>query len=146
MVSQGVSLKELVFKLVVDQFCGCVVIAFDFIADDVLLVFDLRSGIGAVEDDVCQQVDGTWQVFLEDGSIEDGVFLVRKGVQVAAYALQTVENLQGSAPVGAFEGDVFTEVGQSLFACFLLSGTGSDADAAIDHGGYGGQVDDAQAV
>ena len=99
-----------------------------------------------MEDNVGEHIDGLGEMFLGGSGVEDRVFLVRKGVQVAAYALQTVENLQGSAPVGAFEGDVFTEVGQSLFACFLLSGTGSDADAAIDHGGCGGQVDDAQAV
>ena len=52
------ALEELVLKLIIDQFCGRVVITLDFIADDILLMFYLCGRVDTVEDDICQQVDG----------------------------------------------------------------------------------------
>ena len=59
------------------------------------LVAKLVVRVLAVEDDVEQQVDGPRQVLLEYGGIEDGVFLVGEGVEVATHRLQTVQYLQG---------------------------------------------------
>ena len=135
-------MEKLVLKLIIDQFCGRIIITLDFVADHILLVFYLCGGVDTVEYDIRQQVDGFRQMFLEDGSIEDGILFVGKGIQVAPNTLQAVENLQGRALVRPFEGHVFTEMGKSFLPHLLLSGTGSDTDAAVDNWGHGGQVDD----
>ena len=73
-------------------------------------------GILTVEYDVGEHVHRLVEVFLGDGGVEDGIFLVGEGIQFAAHSLQGVNDLQGVTSLCALEGHVFTEVGQSLFA------------------------------
>ena len=128
------ALEDEVFEFVVDEFGRGVVIAFYLVADDISLVSELVLRITAVEHNVEQQVDGPCEVFLQNGSIEYGVFLVGKGVEIATYILQTIEYLQRRATLGALEGGVLAEVCQTLFATGFLTRAGIDAQAQIDDG------------
>ena len=109
-----------------------------------MLDFVLR--IYAVEDDVCQQIDGPREMLALDGGIEDGVFLVGKGVEVAADRFEAVEYLYGRALGRPLKGGMLTEVRQAFFTSSLLSCSGIDADAALDHGRCRRQMDDAQTI
>ena len=133
-VAQRMTVEQQVLKLVVDKFGGRVVVALYLVADDVYLVGQFLVGIAAAEDDVAQQVDGTGQVFLQDGGIEHGVLLIGEGVQVASHTLQAVQYLECRAALRALETDVLTEMGQPLLALGLVARTGADADATVDDG------------
>ena len=109
-------LEEDVLKLVVNQLCWRVIIAFYLVADDVDLLVNLRLRILAVEDDVRQQVDSLAEMVTMDGGVERRVLFVGEGVQLAAKLLQGVDNLQGVTTLRSLEGDVFAEVRQSLLA------------------------------
>ena len=87
------TLKEDVLEFIVNQLGGRVVIAFNLVADHLHLLVDLVLGIGAVEDDVRQQVDGLGEVFFGDGSVVDRVLLIGKRVQLTAYALEGIDDL-----------------------------------------------------
>jgi hypothetical protein len=73
-------------------------------------------------------------MFLQDGCIENGIFLIGKRIQVATHTLQTVQYLECRASLGSFEGDMFTEVSYTLLAFSLLARTSIDANATIDYG------------
>jgi len=141
-----VPFEDDVLELVEDQFGRAVVVALYLVADDVHLLVNLRLRVLAVEDDVGQQVSGAVEMVAVDGGVVGGVLLVSKGVQLAAHALQGVDDLQGVAPLRALEGDVFAEVGHSLFAGGLMAGARSYLIATVDHGRWRRQVNDAQAV
>ena len=81
----------------------------------------LMLWILAAEDDVRQEVGGTWEMLFLDSGIESGVFFVGEGVQVAAHALQAVQYLDGRATAGALEAHVLAEVGHPLFASLFVS-------------------------
>ena len=143
---QGISLEEDVLKLIVYQFSWRVVVALDFIADDLHLLVYLLLGIGGVEDDVGEEVHGSGDMFLQDGGIIYRALLVGVGVEVASHALQAVEDMPSLASLGALEGDVLAEVSQSLFARLLVPSASVDLIAAIYHLAVGRQVDDAESI
>ena len=127
------TLKEDVLEFIVNQLGGRVVIAFNLVADHLHLLVDLVLGIGAVEDDVRQQVDGLGEVFFGDGSVVDRVLLIGKGIQLTAYTLEGIDDLQGVATLGALEGHVLAEMGQTFLARQFVTGTSCYLVAAVDH-------------
>ena len=87
------ALKENILEFIVDQLGGRVIVALNLVADHLHLLVDLVLGIGAVEDDVRQQVDGLGEVFFGDGCVVDRVLLIGKRVQLTAYALEGIDDL-----------------------------------------------------
>ena len=133
-MTQRMSTEDKVLKLVVDLFCRRVVVALDLVADDVDFTFYLMLGLFAAEDDVTKQIDSPGKVFALYGRIEHGVLLVGKGVEIASDTLQVIEDLQGRTTTRSLERRMFAKMGQSLLARCLMTGTGIDAYAAVNHG------------
>jgi hypothetical protein len=113
--------EQLILEDVVDEFGRRVVIALYLVADDIYLMFHFVLRILATENDICQQVDSTREMFLLDGSIKSSVFLVGESIQVATNTLQTIKNLNSRTTLGPFETHVFAEVGDTLFAWLLMA-------------------------
>ena len=145
-MTEGVPLEELILKLVVNEFGRRIVITLDFIADNIHFMHQFLGRIGAVENNIRQQIDSTRNMFLENSSIENGVFLIGESIEIATDPLKTIENLQGGTATGALEGDMLAEMSQSLIANLLVTGTDLHADAAINNGRIGRQMDDSQSV
>ena len=139
-------LEEQVLKLVVDEFGRRVVVALYLIAHHLYLLVYLRLRIGAGKDNVGEQVDGATEMLLHDHCVVDGMLLVGEGIEVAADAFETVENLQGAAAFGAFERQMLAEMGQPFLAWFLVARTGSNGIAAVDHARLSRKQNDAQSV
>ena len=138
--------EEQVLKLVIDEFGRRVVVALYLVAHHLHFLVYLCLRIGAGKNNVGEQVDGAAKMLLHDHRVVDGMLLVGEGVEVAADAFETVENLQGAAVFGAFEREMFAEVGQPFLARFLVARAGSNGIAAVDHARPSGQQDDAQSV
>ena len=99
-----------------------------------------------MEHDVGKQIHCPGDVLLQDGRIIYGALLVGVGIEVAAHALQAVENVPRLAPLSALEGDVLAEMGESFFARFLIAGAGVYLITAIYYLAIGRQMDDAESV
>ena len=115
-MSEGMTFEEYILKLVVDEFRRRVVVALYLVADHLHLLVDLVLGISTVEDDIRQHIDSVHEVFFGDGCIEDGILLIRKGIQLATHAFEGIDDLQGMAALSTLEGHVLTEMGQSFFS------------------------------
>ena len=73
-------------------------------------------------------------MFLQNGSVEDGVLLIGKGIEVATHTLKTVQNLKSRPPFRTLKGDMLAEMSHTFLSGSLLTGTGIDADATVDDG------------
>ena len=144
-MAQGMTVEEDVLELVVDKLGRGVLVALYLVAHHLALFLHLGLGIGAVKDDVEQHVDGLPIMLALDGTVEDGVFLVGEGVQLAAQTFDIVDDAHSGAPLRPLEGEVLAEMGQSLLVGRFVAGAGMYGDAAIDDRGVGRQVDDTQA-
>ena len=113
-VAQGMVLEEDVVKLIIDQFGGGVIVALNLVCDHFHLFVNLSLGVGAVEHDVAEQVDGAGQVVFQHRSIIDGVFLVGEGIEVTAHTFQTVDDVPGAPARGPFESDMLAEMCQTF--------------------------------
>ena len=132
-MAQLMTLEEQVVKVVVDEFGGRVVIRFYLIAYHFHLFVYLALRINAVKDDVCEHVNGAWQVLVQQRGIIHRVGFCGVGIQVSAHALQGVDNLQGVSALRTLEGYVLAEVCQPLFAGPFASRAGSYLIAAVNH-------------
>ena len=79
--------KDNILEFIVNKLCWRIVIALDFIADDLHFLVNLLLGIQAMEDDIRQHVDGLSEMFFRDGSIESRVFFVGKGIELTTQTL-----------------------------------------------------------
>ena len=145
-MSEGMAAEDDVLEIVEDQFGGRVVVAFYLVADDGFLFVEFVLRVGAVEHDVGEQVDGPWQMLLEDGGIIDCALFVGKGIEFAADTLEGVQDVPCASACGPLEGDVLAEVRQSFLARPFVACAGSDLQSAVDHLRLRGQVDDAKSV
>ena len=92
-MTQRMVIEKDILEFVVDQLCGRVVITLDFIADNLYLLVNLMLGILAVEDDICQYIDGFGEVLLRNGCIEDSIFFIGKGIHISTNSLNGIDNL-----------------------------------------------------
>ena len=132
-MAQRMVLEKDILELVVDQFCWRIVITLDFIADNLYFLVNLMLGILAVEDDISQYIDGLGEVLLRNGSIEDRILFIGKGIQVSTHPLKGIDNLQRVATGCSLEGHVFAEVGYSFLTRHLVTGACCNIIAAEDH-------------
>ena len=65
----------------------------------------------AVEDDICKDIHCLIKMFLGNGGIKHGVFFVGKSIEFSTHTFEGIDNLNGIAPLCAFKGHVFAEVG-----------------------------------
>ena len=140
------TLEEDILEFIIYQFGWRIIIALNLIADHLHLLVYLRLRINRVEDDVGKQVHCSCDVLLQDGRVINRALLVGVGIQVAAHALQAVENVPRLASLGALEGDVLAEMRQPLLARLLVAGAGVYLVAAIHHLAIRWQMDDAESV
>ena len=73
-------------------------------------------------------------MFMQDGSIIHGVFLVGVGVEVASHTFKAVDNMDSVPAFGSLECGVFAIVGYSLQFSAFIAGTGIDFISAVDYG------------
>lgn len=146
-MSERMSAENSVLEEVVHEFGGRVVVALYLVYDHLYLLVYLRLRIGAVKDDVGEQVYGAVDVLLQYGGVIHRLLLVGEGVEVAAHALQMAQYLHRAAALRALESDMLAEVRHSLLASeFLVACAGAYSVAAIYHGLGGRKVDYAQSV
>ena len=144
--SQVSARKEDFLEFIEDYFARTVLITVDFIADYLYFPVDFGLWVGAVEDDVGQQVDGAAEVRLQHGGAVDCLLFVGEGVQFAAHALQPVGNLPGAAVFRPLEGHVFDEVCHARLGGSFVAGTHAHHVAAVHHLAVAFLVDNAQTV
>ena len=140
------ALEEDILELIVYQFGRRVVITLYLIAYYLHLLVYLLLWISGVEDNVGEEIHGSGYVLLQDGGIVYRALLVGVGIEVAAHALQAVEDMPSLASLGTLEGNVLAEVGQSLFARQLVAGASVYLIAALHHLAIRRQVDDAESI
>ena len=143
---KGVTFEKNILEIVVDQFRRRIVVTLDLVADHLHLLIYLRLRISAVENNIRQHVHSLRQVLFQDSRIIDRVLLLRKGIQVAAHALQCVQYLQGTAARRSLEGDVLHEMRQSLLPRFLIPCSCSYLITTIHHRRSRRQMNHAQSV
>ena len=125
--------KQHVLEFVVYQLGRRIVIAFYLVADYLNLFVNLVLRVSAVKHDIGKQTDSLGYVLFLYGCVKSGVFFVGKCVQVATQLLQTIDNLQRIAGVGALKRHVLAEVGHAFLARQLMAGAGSYLVAAVNH-------------
>ena len=143
---QGMTLEQHILELIVNQLSRRVVITLNLIADNLYLLINLVLGIGAVKHHIGKQRDGFGYMLLLDGCIKRGILLIGKGIQVATQLLQTIDNLDGVAMLGALKRQMLAEVSHTLLARQLIACAGSYLVTAVNHLGHRGLVDNAQTV
>ena len=87
------SMEDGILEIIVYQIGRRVVITLDFIANHLLFSCQFRLRIGAVKDDIRQDVDGSSYMFFQNSHMINRIFLVGKGIEVASHALQTVDDV-----------------------------------------------------
>ena len=141
-MSERMSAENGVLEEVVHEFGGRVVVALYLVYDHLYLLVYLRLRIGAVKDDVGEQVYGAVDVLLQYGGVIHRLLLVGEGVEVATHALQVAQYLHRAAALRALESDMLAEVRHALLASeFFVACAGTHSVAAIHHGLGGRQVD-----
>ena len=143
---QGMTGEEQCLEVIVDEFCGGVVVALYLVDDNFALLLEFLLGEGAMEDDVDEQGQCAAQVLAEEGGVVDGLFLARVGVEVSADALHAVENLHGGESWRALEGHVFHEVCHAALAVEFVACACGHGDTCVDHVGGGWCEDNAEAA
>ena len=104
------ALEEDILEFIVYQFGRGVVVTLYFIADYLHLLVYLLLWISGVEDNVGEEVYGSGDVLLQDGGIVYRTLLVGISIEVAAHALQAVEDMPSLASLGTLKGNVLAEV------------------------------------
>ena len=95
-----------------------------------------------MENNVAEYVDGLSEVLAQDGTVENSVFLVSEGIQLAPQTLDGIDNLDGRTTGRSLERQVFAEMGQSFLSHHFVSGAGFDTDATVDDLRWRRQVND----
>ena len=85
-------------------------------------------------------------MLLLDGGIKRGILLIGKGIQVATQLLQTIDNLDGVAMLGALKRQMLAEVSHTLLARQLITRAGSYLVATVNHLGHRRLMDNTQAI
>ena len=106
-------------------FAGVVFDGGEFFEDDAAFAFDFFFEAGGVLDHVEEEVEAAFGEFGGDFAVVDGHFAVGGGVDGAADGVDFEGDVAGGgAALGAFEADVFEEVGDAGgFVVFLRSGS-----------------------
>ena len=141
--AQGMLRKKESLEVIENQLAGRVIIALYLIDHDLHLLLHLVLGIGAVENDIHQQVDGSVEMLSWEGAVVDRLLLARIGIQVTSHTLHPVYDVPSLAPLGSFEGQVFCEMGDSRFLILLISRTAIHGNSAVHHIGGTGRADNA---
>ena len=97
-IAQNVAAKRMIgeeelVEIVVDEFRRRVVVTLYLIDDHLHLAFQFALGIGAVEGDIEEQVEGSGEVLPQGGTVIDGMLLTRVGIQVASYSLHAIDDV-----------------------------------------------------
>ena len=138
--------KEQFLEVVEYQFRRAVLVTLDFVDDDLHLLVNLVLRIGAVENDVREQLYGSWEVFDEESTIYHGFLLVRIGVQVAAHMFHAVYDVPRVAFLRPLEHQMLHKVCHALLVVRLVACAGVDGKAAISHFRGVSGMDDPQPV
>ena len=102
-VSQRMSCKQQILKLIENQLGRRVLIALDLVAHHLRLFFNLMLRILAAEDDVGQHIDRLSEVLARRGGIIDRVFFVGKSIQFAPNPFERIDDLHSRATMRSFE-------------------------------------------
>ena len=87
-----------------------------------------------MEKHVGKKLHTALQILSKRRGIDAGLLLGGVGVELAAHAVDAVEDMEGFAFFGAFENGVFDEMGKSLLVFGLVAGAHVDINPAMHHG------------
>ena len=130
-VSQGVPLVCQFLVLVVDEFRGSVIVGIDFLEDHILLACNLVQWESAVEQDIGEKLETTFQMLGERGGVDAGLFLRGEGVELATHAVDAVLDVVGAAVFGAFEEGVLDEMGHPFVVTAFVAAAHIDIHAGV---------------
>ncbi len=130
--AKGLVGVEEAFEVIVDEFGRRVVVALDLVDDHFALLLEFGLREGAVEDDVGEEREGTTEMLPWEGGIIDHFLLACVSVEVAAYALHAVEDLEGGEMRGALKRHVLYEMSHSALVRLLVARASGHGDASID--------------
>ena len=76
-------MEQDILEFIEDKFCGRVLITLYLIAYHLALFLYFMLGIGAMEHDITEHIDGFFYVLSLNSAVENSVFLVGEGVEFA---------------------------------------------------------------
>ena len=126
--------EQRLLEAVIDILGRAVLVGDDLVDDHAPLGLDLPLGEGGLRCQFQQQADGLGKVLLEDGGMDDDLFLGRVGVQFAAEPVQIAGDGRGGPFPGPAEDRMLGEVGDALGEFPFVPGPAADAEGAIAHG------------
>ena len=144
--AQGVSVEDEVFKVVENLLAGGILVAVYLIAHHLYLVIHLPLGEGALEHNVGKQLGRTLEMLAHEGGIDNRLFLLGKGIQVAPHSFHTVQDVPGTAVAGALKQEVLQVVRHAALLRELIARAAVYHKAAVHHRGGTGAVQDAKAA
>jgi len=133
--AKGMVGVEEAFEVIIDEFGRRIVVALDLVDDHFALFLKLGLWVGAVENDVGKEREGSTEMLPREGGVVDNLLLARVGVEVAAYALHAVVDVPRVASGRAFEEYVLYEMSHSALVRLLVARAGSHGDACVDDAG-----------
>ena len=112
-----------------DHVVGGVVGLVDFLDDDALFAGQFPLVHHRMLQDVGDDIDGQFQVLLENFSVVRGVLAGRIGVEVAADGLNLLDDADGAPAFGALEGHVLEQMRHAVDCGHLVTGAYLDPGA-----------------
>ena len=90
------------------------------------LALGLELGERRREDHVAHHVDGGHEMVVGDARVDERVLARRRGVQLAAEAVEDLRDLERAVPAGALEEQVLDEVRHARLRRLLVARPGAD--------------------
>ena len=114
---------------VAHEFFGNVIVAVDFLDDDVALLFHFFLVEARVHEHVRNHVNGKWHVATFDLRIKARFLASRVRFEISAAVFNCVRNFKCGAVLGSLENEVLVKMAEPEFiACFVATPT-RDPDA-----------------
>lgn len=130
-MAQGMTAKECILEVVVNQFRGGIAIGVYFVENHLHFALHLTGRETGVQQEVAHQLDGPSQMFRQEYRVDDRLLLRRVGIEFTAHRLHTVENVPRPAAGGTLEKKMLHKVGQAIFTGSLVARTGIDGKSRI---------------
>ena len=112
-----------ILKLIINKFGRRIVVAFYLVAYHLYLFIYLRLWEYAIEYNIREYIHSLGEMLYRYGRIENGIFLIRKGIKIATHTLQLVYDGCRSVSLSALECNMLAEMSQALVARLLVAST-----------------------
>jgi hypothetical protein len=130
-VSERMSVKKEVFKVVEDIVVGHIFDGFEFVMDNPLFFFQFFLREGRMEKKVCNEIKGTFKMLGGESTVYGGLFLGSKGVDFSTDNVHALDDMPGFALSGSLKNGMLDEVCEAILIVSFVAGPDVDSDAAI---------------